>query len=81
MALGDPWFYNWDALDNGLGANGIDHSSITALQGSGTDGTVGDEVDTHSNDRHEVLWTLKYVSNPSNPNVATEEVFGVHVSS
>lgn len=80
MAVGDVFFYNWDAFNNGLGANGISHATILTYQGSGTDGTVGDQVDAHTTSRYHVFWTLKFVSNPTNANVGTEEVYGVHIS-
>ncbi len=80
-ALGDPFFYNWDARDNGEGIYGIDHATITAYGGWGTDGTWGTEVDAHDSNRQHVFWTLRFVQNPSNPYWPTEEVFTDHVVS
>lgn len=78
---GDPFFYNWQNEYNGEYEAGINHTTVTyASNEHGTDGTSGTMVDSHTNPRNQVFWTLKFVTNPSNSYWQTETVFAVHVT-
>jgi len=81
MYTGDVLFYNWDAKDNGEGSSGLNHMSIVvATDSCGTGGTCGYPVEARSNDRNNVFWTMKFVSNPSNSYWPTESVFMLHIN-
>ena len=73
MVPGDVFAYNF----TGNSYNGLSHLSIETQDGNFTDqyGYVGDAVDAHTNNRHNIFWTLKDVS----PGWATMSIFYIQI--
>jgi len=80
MVPGDLLYYNWDAEQNNQGTSGINHMTVVIADNtSSTDGAYGTVIDSHDDPRYHVFWTLKFVTNPTNPYVNTEAVYKVHL--
>jgi hypothetical protein len=72
-------FFNWDAEQNGEAFFGISHAVLQVGGGDTTDGAYGSYVDSHNNNRLEVFWTEKFVSNPANDDWRTEQIYGTNI--
>ncbi|MDA8206225.1 MAG: amidase domain-containing protein [Thermaerobacter sp.] len=76
MVKGDVLFYNWGEAGNPSGTAGINHATIQTGYGTTSDSyTNANYVDSHTNNRYHVLWSL-YTYNTHR---ASTTIYLVHI--